>query len=481
LLVGCSVGPDYLVPDAEVPDAWHVELTEGLAAGAADLRTWWTVFDDATLESLIDRGVAGNLELMQAVARIDEARALRGVARGEFLPSADGIGTYQRNRLSEETSPLLTGRERTDDLYSVGLDASWEIDVFGRIRRSVEAATADLHAAVENYRDVLVILSATIATNYVDVRTFQERIRYARSNAERQGDSLRLTVDRSRAGLAPDLDVRQAELNLAATESTIPAFETALAQAIHRLGVLLGLQPSALYVELDTGGGIPRPPQEILVGVPANLLRQRPDIRRAERELAAETARIGVATADLYPRFFLLGTFTVDALTVGSLGTAGARSWSLGPSLRWNIFNGGRVRSNIKAQDARTVGALLGYENTVLGALEETENFLVAYAREAERRAILVRSVVAARTSVDLVVTLYRTGLTDFQNVLDMERSLFDQEDQLAQSEGLVTQNLIGVYRAMGGGWAPPADPPQQRDEGGAGGVHGTGAPPAAS
>ena len=473
LLAGCAVGPDYVAPESDVPDIWHVQLTEGLAEGEADLQTWWTVLNDPLLESLIDRGIAGNLDLMQAVARIDEARAQRGVARGELFPSTDGIGSYRRDRLSEETHPTIPGRSRTDNFYSVGLDASWELDVFGRIRRSVEAATADLQAAVEDYRDVLVILSATIAANYVDVRTFQERIQYARSNAKRQRSSLRLTTDRNRAGLAPDLDVRQAELNLATTESVIPAFESQLAQAVHRLGVLLGMYPSALYGELEEPKPIPRPPERILVGVPADLMRQRPDIRRAERVLAGETARIGVATADLYPRFFLLGSFTVDALTVGSLGTAAARSWSVGPSLRWNIFSGGRVRSNIKAQDARTVQALLGYESTVLTALEETENFLVAYAREAERREALIRSVVAARESVGLVLTLYRTGLTDFQNVLDMERSLFDQEDQLAASEGQVTQNLIGVYRALGGGWAPPAD-----DEGATGSAGGASAVP---
>jgi NodT family efflux transporter outer membrane factor (OMF) lipoprotein len=441
-----------------MPDAWHQELTQGLAESEANLQTWWTVFGDRLLESLIDRAAAGNLDLQQSVARIEEARARRGIARGEWFPVVDQTDSYQRSRLSEEITDVVPPpQSRTDNFYSVGLESSWEIDVFGRIRRSVEAATADLAASVEDYRDVLVSLYAEVAGNYVDARTFQARIAHARSNVKTQRGTLRLTRDRNRAGLVPDLDVRQAELNLAITEAFIPALESQLVQTINRLGVLLGEFPSALHAELDPAGDIPAPPAETVIGLPADLLRQRPDIRRAERQLAAQTARVGVATADLYPRFLLFGIFTVDSLSTGDLLTGDARAYSFGPSVRWNIFDGGRIRSNIDVQDARTVQALLAYENTVLRAVEEVENAMVGFARESERRVYLERSVVAAQKSVALVQTLYRTGLTDFQNVLDMEQRLFTQQDQLAESEGLVTQNLIAAYRALGGGWAPPA------------------------
>ena len=299
------------------------------------------------------------------------------------------------------------------------------------------------------------LLLSEVGQAYVDMRTFQQRIDYARSNVRTQQGSLRLTSDRNAAGLVSDLDVRQAELNLATTEAFIPSLQIGLTVAINRLGVLLGQHPTALRAELETPTPIPSPPSEILVGLPTELLRQRPDLRSAERKLAAQTAQIGVAKADLYPRLALLGTFAFDALDAAKLFTGDASAFSFGPAVRWNLFDGGRIRSNVKAQESLTEQALLGYEQTVLLALEEVEDAFVAYVQENERRDMLQRSVTAADAAVKLVNTLYRTGLTDFQNVLDTERSLFQQQDQLAQSEGEVTQNLIQIYRALGGGWSP--------------------------
>jgi NodT family efflux transporter outer membrane factor (OMF) lipoprotein len=455
LAAGCAVGPNYAQPEPEMPDRWHEELARGLAEGQAPLQTWWTTLDDPVLDSLIERAVAGNLDLEQAVARVDEARARRGIARGQWFPTLDSLSSYSRQQISEEALPVPGVGGTARNFYSVGLDASWEIDLFGRIRRSTESANASLEATVEDYRDTLVLLLSEVGRAYVDVRTFQQRIDYAESNVRTQQGSLRLTRDRNAAGLVSDLDVRQAEQNLANTQAFIPSLRIGLTQAINRLGVLLGQHPTALRAELETPTPIPSPPSEVLVGLPTELLRQRPDLRSAERQLAAQTAQIGVAKADLYPRLALLGTFAFDALDAAKLFTGDASAFSFGPAVRWNFFDGGRIRSNVKAQESLTEQALLGYQQTVLLALEDVENAFIAYVQENDRRDYLQRSVTAAGEAVKLVNTLYRTGLTDFQNVLDTERSLFQRQDELAENEGEVTQNLVQIYRALGGGWSP--------------------------
>ena len=467
-LASCAVGPNYVEPEPPIPDAWHLKLTRGLAEGQASLQTWWTTLADQQLNDLIERAYVGNLDLAIAIDRMDEARARRGIARGDWFPDADAGASFQRVRTSGDFPPLPLNGNQTTSIWSAGLDASWELDFFGRIRRSVEAADAGLMASVENYRDVLVVLYADVATSYVSVRTLQERIRYARSNVELQRQTMQLTVDRNKAGLAPVLDVRQAELNLATTEAFIPTLEAARVRTINRLGVLLGMTPGVLHQELAWEAPIPLPPPAIPVALPFELLRQRPDIRRAERELASQSAQIGVATADLYPRFALLGTFAFDATDLTSLFTGDTRSFGFGPAFRWNLFDGGRVRSNIQAEEALARQAESVYQNTVLAAYEEVESSMVDYEQEYERRDALERSVVAARASVELVTTLYRTGLTDFQNVLDTQRALFTQQDALANSNGTVTLNLIRIYKALGGGWTPPADdgdPATQEEE----------------
>jgi NodT family efflux transporter outer membrane factor (OMF) lipoprotein len=451
--LGCAVGPNYVAPEVQVPDAWQQELTRGLVEGQSALQTWWTVFDDPLLTSLVDQAVEGNLNLRLAMERVAEARAQRGFARGSWFPSIFNVGTYQRGQLSQEVFTPLPQAGSPVNLYRYGLDATWEIDVFGRVRRSVESADAGLEATIEVYRDTLVVLLADVSLSYVDLRTSQTRLRYARQNAELQRGTLALTRDRNRAGLAGDLDVRQAELNLARTESSIPRFEQAIRFSINRIGVLLGESPGTVADELNAPQRIPRPPDEVIVGLPTELLRQRPDVRGAERRVAAQSAKIGVATADLYPRLALLGSFSFDALKAAKVFTGDATAFSFGPALRWNLFDGGRVRANIAVEEERTQQALTAYENTVLFALEESENAMVAFQREQERRDFLAKSVVAARESVDLVMVLYKTGLTNFQNVLDMERSLARQEDLLAESEGLVSANLIRIYKSLGGGW----------------------------
>jgi NodT family efflux transporter outer membrane factor (OMF) lipoprotein len=458
-LTGCKVGPDYQRPQVTVPDAWRQAVVEDMDASSSSLIRWWTLFDDPLLESLIQRAATGNLSLKIAAARIEEAQALRGVARSGLLPQVDATGTAQAMRFSEATTPVTPTGDRTTGFYSVGAAASWELDVWGRIRRAMESADASLTASVEDYRDTLVILNAEIAATYVDVRTLQERIRYAEENAKAQSETLQLTRNLNSAGLVGDLDVSQAQLNLSRTRSTIPRYQAALEQAINRLGVLLGLSPQALHGELQQPAPIPQAPESILAGVPADLLRQRPDVRRAERLLAAQTARIGVATADLYPQFSLPGTLALEAFDPGNLDGS-SLAYAFGPTVRWTLFAGGRIRSTIRAEEARTEQALRAYEQSVLSALEETENSLVALARERYRQVEVIQARDAARTSVGLVKDLYRSGLTHFQNVLDMERSLAAEEDNLAVTRGTLAANAVAVYRALGGGWDPESTPP---------------------
>jgi NodT family efflux transporter outer membrane factor (OMF) lipoprotein len=463
LIQSCTVGPDYVKPEYDLPDLWQAELVEGLAVGEAPLATWWQVLNDPILDSLMERAVAGNLDLKEAFARIKESRAIRGVAKGERYPDVNSAGDLSRQRQSEDFGPLNQNTDGTpgsqaDWVRSGNMNANWEIDFWGRVTRSIRQADAEFVATVEDYRDGLVILYAEIAANYVQLRTLQERIKVTQFNVDTQRGTLGITKARFKAELSPELDVRQAELNLARTESLIPALRQGVAQAIHRLGVLIGDFPGALYAELIEPQPIPQPPPEVLMGVPAEIMRQRPDIRAAERRLAAQTERIGIATAELYPTFFLLGDFGYIGVR-NDFFDSDRETYSFGPSLRWNIFDGGRIRNRIIAEDARSQQALARYENTVLQALEDVENAAVEYTEETQRREFLRQSVVAAERSVELVSVLYKSGLTDFQNVLDMERSLAEQSDRYVESVGFVTQNLIAIYRALGGGWDP--DPPQ--------------------
>ena len=462
LIQSCAVGPDYIKPDYEVPDLWQVRLADGLAQGQAPLVTWWKTLNDPILDSLIERAVAGNLDLKEAFGRIKEARAIRGIATGERWPDVNTDAEVTRQRNSEDFFSVGTKKDgspdsQSDTVRGGNVNANWEVDFWGRVSRTIASADAGLEASIEDYRDVLVILYAEIAATYVELRTLQERIRVTAFNVETQRGSLGITRARFKAEITSELDVHQAELNLARTESRIPALRQQAARAIHRLGVLIGEFPGELYAELTPPRPIPQPPPEVLMGVPTDAMRQRPDVRGAERRLASQTERIGIATADLYPTFFLLGDFGYLGVR-NDLFDGSRKTYSFGPTLRWNIFDGGRVRNRIKAEDARTEQALARYENTVLEALEEVENAAVSFTEERQRRDALLRSVKAAEKSVELVGVQYKTGLTDFQNVLDMERSLAEQADRYVESVGRVTQDLILIYRALGGGWDP--DPP---------------------
>jgi NodT family efflux transporter outer membrane factor (OMF) lipoprotein len=453
------VGPNYERPVVEVPDVWQESSTAQVAQGEAPLQTWWDVFEDPKLTDLIQRAETSNLDLQQAVWRIEEARALRGIAKGALLPSVQGSGDLSRENPSANVVP---SEELADaqNFFALGLDAAWELDVFGRLRRGVEASTASMEASVEDYRDVLVTLLAEVAFSYLELRTLQLRIDYAEANVRLQQETLQITHDRFDAGLVSQLDITQAESNLANTEARIPSLRAGATAALNRLAVLLGEAPGTLDAELGTASDIPVPPPQITVGLPTELLRQRPDVRRAERQLAAQTALIGVRTADLYPRFSLFGFLGLQSTDLGDLFEGGSGTGGFGLPIRWNIWQGGRIRNAIKAEEARTEQALLAYEQSVLRALEEVENAMVNYYQERLRRDKLLEAVTASERSVELVQTQYMAGLTNFQNVLDTQRSLFNQQDELAASEGLLVQGLVALYKSVGGGWNPDDLPP---------------------
>ncbi len=452
LLSGCAaVGPNYVRPDTATPAEWHTPLPEGLTVGVkapGNLSAWWRTLNDPRLSSLMDRAEAGNLDLKKARARVREARARRGIVQADFFPTLDGTAAANWSRFSEDK-----GSGETVDLYAAGLDAGWELDIFGGLRRSLEAAEADLQATRENLRNVLVSLLAEVALNYIDVRTAQIQIAVAEENLGAQSETYQLTQWRYEAGLSDELAVQQARYSLEITRSLIPALRTKLEEALNRIAVLLGEQPGRVHAELKKQEPIPVPPLSIAVGVPADLLRRRPDVRQAERQLAAQTAKIGAATADLYPKFTLNGSIGLEALSLTNLSSA---VWSLagGPKITWAIFKGGAIRQNIEVQSALQEQYLLAYEAAVLTALEEVENALVAYAEVQRRRQSLGEAANAARKAVGLARQKYEAGLTDFNNVLDAQRSLLSFQEQLAQCEGNISSNLVRLYKALGGGWA---------------------------
>jgi NodT family efflux transporter outer membrane factor (OMF) lipoprotein len=465
IFAGCAVGTDYVAPEIAMPPAWHAELAGGATSEQMDpqtLASWWTMLNDPILTSLIDRAVRGNLDLKKAQARVREARGRRGINQAHLFPTlnATGSATYSRGSGSVSTAQGSYAISAQDS-YSIGLDASWEVDVFGGVRRSVEAATADLQASGEDLRNVLVSLLGEVALNYIEARTFQARLAVAEANLAAQTETYELTAVRVEAGLTTALDVEQATYNLESTRSQIPTLQSGLEEAKNRLAILLGEHPGAVHTELAARQPLPVPPLEVAVGVPADLLRRRPDVRHAERKLAAQTAQIGVVTAELYPKFSLVGSIGLNALDLTNLFSAASRAYSIGPTVSWRLFDAGAIRKNIEVQSALQDQALIQYEATVLTALEEVENALVAFVEEQRRREALRDAARAAERALALAQAQYGAGMVDFRSVLDAQRSLLSLQDQLAQSEGTVTSNVVRLYKALGGGWTPL--PPQDR------------------
>jgi NodT family efflux transporter outer membrane factor (OMF) lipoprotein len=451
-LGGCAaVGPNYTRVAPKAPEKWHAELQSGLSAAQLNseiLAHWWNTLNDPELSSLAERAVKGNLTLKDAQSRLREARALRGISQAGLFPTLDAGASVTKRRSSENSD---TGTEK--NLYAAGFDAGWELDVFGGVRRSVEAAQASLEATEADLHNVVVSLLAEVALNYVEVRTYQARLSAAYANIKTQQETYDLNKSRYEAGIIDELAVQEALYNLERSRSQIPTLEIGLEAAKNRLAVLLGESPGALHQELNETKPIPVPPMTVAVGVPAETLRNRPDIRIAERNLAAQTARIGVATADLYPKFRLFGTIGLESLSSKDFLEWASRTWSIGPGVSWNIFDAGAIRQNIKVETARQEQALIQYESAVLSAQEEVENVLVAFAKEQRRRESLSRATEAARQADRLARDRYQAGLVDFSNVLITQLSLLSFQDELVQSDGAVTTNLVRLYKAFGGGW----------------------------
>lgn len=449
LLGACAVGPDYRSPPEPVPDEWHSLPATGVKADSPDsptLASWWTVLNDPTLNELVQRALAENKNVKQAMARVVESRARRGIAAAGFWPTlgSSASGTRSDSDLS------LEPRES----YQAGLDAGWEIDLFGGQRRSLEASTAQLAASEADLRDVLVTLLGDVALSYVDVRTSQSRLSYAQRNLESQREVVDIATWRAEAGLATVLDVEQAKSSYAQTQAGIPVLESSLAAAKNRLAVLTGQTPGALDEQLNERKPIPVAPLEIVSSVPADVMRRRPDIRAAERRLAAQTAQVGVATAQLYPSLSLSGSIGIVSATAADLFSDGTNSNRYGLTLNLPIFRAGALRQNIKAQSALVDQALATYESTLLAAYEEVENSLTAWVNEQRRHASLVEAAASARVASELALVQYNAGIVDFQTVLTADRQLLSSEDALAVSDGELTSNLVRLYKALGGGWS---------------------------
>ena len=454
LLAACAVGPDYRRPEVATPDNFvGVDATQFSTADVE--REFWKGFNDEQLNELIERALAANHDIRIATARLREARALRGEARLDLAPTVQGSAGYTRGRASDRQLGPLQSVDREQDYYDSGFDAFWELDFFGRVRRGVEASTAQLQSAEANVYATQVSVTAEVARNYFELRGAQQQLTVARRNSDNQGETVRITTARLDAGRGTQLDASRAQAQLSATLATIPDLEAAVTRGMLRLGVLTGQAPEALLPQLSSAQPLPALPVAQNIGTPELLLRRRPDIRVAERNLAAATAQIGVAVGDLFPRVTFLGRWGFDAVNSSDLGNTGTETYSFGPSISWAAFDLGRVRQRIHQREAATDGALARYEQTVLQALEETDASLTAYSKAIVKQQHLQASASASLEAARLARARYESGVADFLQVLDAERTALAAEDQLARSETQTATALLATYKALGGGFRP--------------------------
>jgi outer membrane protein, multidrug efflux system len=455
ILAACAVGPDYRKPQVATPDSFVG--VEGAQVSSADMeREFWKAFNDEQLNAMIEQALAANHDIRIATARLREARALRGETRLDLAPTVQGSAGYTKARASDrQLTPTPTTADREQDFYDSGFDAFWELDFFGRVRRQVEASSAEVQSAEASVYATQVSVTAEVARNYFELRGAQEQLAVARRNADNQAETVRITQARLDAGRGTQLDASRAQAQLSATLSTIPDLEAAVTRSMLRLGVLTGQAPEALMPQLATAKALPTLPVAHDIGTPEQLLRRRPDIRVAERDLAAATAEIGVAVGDLFPRITFLGHWGFDAVNSSDLGNPGSETFSFGPSIRWAAFDLGRVRQRIKQREAATDRALAKYEQTVLQALEETDASLTAYSKAIVKQQHLQASATASLEAAKLARARYESGVADFLAVLDAERSALAAEDQLARSETQTATALLATYKALGGGFRP--------------------------
>lgn len=452
LITGCTVGPNYTAPTPQMPDAFGASTS---TEHFEDLSHWWKTFNDPTLDALIDQAVDANLDMQLASARIREARS-RLLATGASLnPTANVNGSDSLYRNSENATGIPASSK---NLMQSGVDASWEIDIFGGIRRSVEAATASYQSSVLDSRSTLVSLLAEVATNYIQLRGYQYELGIIKANVASQQDTLDIQKTKLKAGITTDLTVAQTDALVQTTSAQMPVLEGQIKQAIHRISVLLGREPGAMMAQLITDKPIPLGPPTIPTGVPVELLRRRPDIRAAERRLAASTAQIGVQTAELYPKFTLSGTIGLSSTQLTNFIDNRSLFYSLGPGVSWRAFDGGRIKADIQTAQAQRDQAAITYQQSLLTAMEEVENALVQYDRQQVRRDMLARSVDANQRAMDSAKKLNDAGLVDFLNVLTAQQSLNHAQSALARSQTAVSTDLVYLYKVLGGGWEEPGD-----------------------
>lgn len=460
LLSSCKVGPDYVRPPTETAAQWLEAEDQRLKTTSTKDQDWWKTFNDPILNKLIDRAYHDNLSIRVAGVRVLEARAQLGIAIGNFYPQNQQLtSSLSKVHLSERASQAAFSHIFDYAQTQLGLTASWEIDFWGKFRRALESADAGFQAAVANYNNALVSLTADVARAYIIIRTLEKRLSIARQNVDTQRESLQLAEIRFNGGTTSMRDVEQARTVLANTQASIPAIEIGLRQQQNALSVQLGMPPSNINNLLaGTVQQIPAPPMQVAVGIPAELLRRRPDVRQAELQAAAQSASIGVTKAALYPAISITGTFgflssDVGSFTLGDVFLWKSRTANFGPALQWNIFNYGQITNQVRVQDARLQELLINYQNTVLLAQREVEDNLVAFLRSQERARYLAESTAAAQHSLDLATLQYRQGITDFTTVLTAQQALLSEQDSLANTLGEISNNLVGVYRALGGGW----------------------------
>ena len=461
LLAGCTVGPDWQPPEMPLPDTWSAPLPGAAADAGVDVR-WWESFGDPQLDSLVERALIANRDVERAVAVIAEARALRTQAAASFYPQVDGGASVTRRRQTAAGSSGnfggidvgSSGRSSIDTFYEAGFDASWELDVFGKTRRSVEAADAGIAAETDAANGVRLTLIGDVARTYVDARGLQRRIAVTESTIAAQRDTVDLTRARFQAGTGNGLDAVRAEAQLAGFRAELPPLRAAFAADVHRLGVLSGQEPRALADVLAPPAPIPVAEATPQAGVPAELLRRRPDIREAERRLAQSTAEIGVAVAERFPAFSLPGTISLTNTKLIDLFRKASLIWAIGPEVSVPLFDAGFRRAEVELRIARQAQARATWEQTVLTALEEVENALANWREETDRRQALVASVAGNADALALATELYTRGLATFLDVLDAQRALFQAQSELAASEAALSTDLVALYKALGGGWA---------------------------
>lgn len=461
---GCAmVGPDFTLPPTEMAETWTVETDEGLSTAIAEQEDWWRTFNDPGLNLLVEEAYQQNLTLQMAGLRILEARAKLGIASGSLYPQQQrataGFGATGASRNGANT---IAGDLRYTE-SSVGFDAAWELDVWGKFRRGIQAADNQLLATIADYDSVLVSLTGEVARTYILIRTLEERIRVAEDNVIIQQRSLEIAENRFDGGLVTELDVQQARNLLANTQAVIPALEASLRQTKNGLSVLLAVPTQQINTMLTAAGKIPTVPMSIAVGIPAELLRRRPDVRQAELQASAQSAMIGVAKADLYPHFTLLGSVGLRASDSALTNTGGSTHGDIfstdsvqyfgGPAISWDIFNYGRIKNQVRVQDARLQQLLINYQNTVLNAAREVEDALTGLLNNRHQLIFLDQAVSAAQRSVDLANLQYREGLVDFQRVLDTQRGLSSAQDRAMEVQGSLALNMVAVFKALGGGW----------------------------